>query len=164
MSTNGNGIRELAILARQVREVTLRVFDTVDSSALTWTPTGTRNHILWHMGHAVWVADVLTIEPITGRGELPSGWEQQFGQDSQPATIRDWPDRAVVRSHLESQLQRVLQLFDSEQETLAARADQLWPNSGWPLLEGIIHGWHDEARHQGEVHLLQKLWRAANAR
>ena len=163
MSSNSADLRALAILARQVREVTLRVFDAVDSNALTWTPPGTSNHILWHMGHAVWVADVLTIEPITGRGELPPGWEEQFGQDSRPSTFRNWPDRTVVRSLLESQLHRVLELFNTEQETIAARADQLWPNIGWPLLDGIIHGWHDEARHQGEVHLLQKLWRAASA-
>jgi hypothetical protein len=31
---------------------------------------------------------------------------------------------------------------------------------GWPLLAGIVHGWHDEARHQGEMYLLHKLCRS----
>jgi hypothetical protein len=84
------GPSDLAILAYQVRECTLRLFDATDSDALTWTPPGTVNHILWHAGHAVWVAGVLSTEPITGNSELPPGWAEKFGQHSQPATVREW--------------------------------------------------------------------------
>ena len=77
------GPSDLAILAYQVRECTLRLLDDTEPGALTWTPPGTVNHILWHAGHAVWVADVLTIEPITGHSELPGGWAEKFGQHRQ---------------------------------------------------------------------------------
>src|SRR4051794_39359909 len=105
------GPSDLAILAYQVRECTLRLFDDTDSGALTWTPPGTSNHILWHAGHAVWVADALTIEPITGRSELPDGWAERFGQHSSPKSVHDWPNRTEVRSRLEIQLKRVLDLL-----------------------------------------------------
>jgi DinB superfamily len=147
----------LSILAYQVRGCTLKLFDATDPDALTWTPPGTSNHILWHAGHVVWVADVLTIEPVTGSSELPPGWAERFGQNSQPVMVSDWPRGAEVRSRLESQLERVLNLLD-EHRAKIADADQTPLEGGWPLLDGIIHGWHDEARHQGEVYLLQKLW------
>jgi hypothetical protein len=62
-----HGPSDLAILAYQVRDCTLRLFDATDADALTWTPAGTVNHILWHAGHALWVVDVLSIEPVTGK-------------------------------------------------------------------------------------------------
>jgi hypothetical protein len=153
----------VAILAYQVRECTLRLFDATEPGALTWTPPGTVNHILWHAGHAVWVADVLTTEPVTGESDLPPGWAETFGQDSKPATIRHWPEPLEVRSRLESQMHRILDLLHEYRETIAEKANQKPSEESWPLLYGIIHGWHDEARHQGEMYLLLKLWRAANA-
>src|SRR5262249_55329732 len=63
------GPSDVAILAYQVRECTLRLFDATEPGSLTWTPQGTVNHILWHAGHAVWVADVLTTEPVTGQSD-----------------------------------------------------------------------------------------------
>src|SRR5215203_2346100 len=102
---------DLAVLAYQVRDCTLKLFDATDSDALTWTPPGTANHILWHAGHSVWVAGVLSIEPITGNSELPPGWAEKFGQHSQPSTVRDWPVRSEVRSRLEMQLKRITQLL-----------------------------------------------------
>jgi DinB superfamily len=158
--TNDAGPSDLAILAYQVRDCTLKLFDVTDSDALTWTPPGTVNHILWHAGHAVWVAGVLSIEPITGNSELPPGWAEKFGQNSQPATVRDWPDGTEVRSRLETQLKRVLDLLHECREMIVAKAAQTPPEGGWPLLHGMIHGWHDEARHQGEIYLLQKLRQA----
>ena len=45
---------------------------------------------------------------------------------------------------------------------LGAHADrliQIGSNSDgyWDLTRGVIHGLHDEARHQGEMYLLMKL-------
>ena len=161
MSPFANDVRPdgLAILAYQVRDCTLKLFDATDPDALTWTPPGTANHILWHAGHAVWVAGVLTIEPLTGNSELPAGWTEKFGQNSQPATMRDWPERTEVRWRLETQLKRILDLLDVYRDKIST-ADATLLEGGWPLLHGIIHGWHDEARHQGEMYLLQKLRRA----
>jgi hypothetical protein len=158
---NDAGPSDLAILAYQVRDCTVKLFEATGSDALTWTPPGTANHILWHAGHALWVADVLSIEPITGRGELPPGWAEKFGQNSQPATVTDWPEGIEVRSRLETQLKRILDLLHECRELIVTNADQTPLDGGWPLLHGMIHGWHDEARHQGEMYLLQKLRRAS---
>jgi hypothetical protein len=53
-----------------------------------------------------------------------------------------------------------LDLLHECREMIVTKADQTPPEGGWPLLHGMIHGWHDEARHQGEIYLLQKLRRA----
>ena len=70
-----------------------------------------------------------------------------------------WPTAGDVHELLKAQISRVQDLFDSEAETIVSRASELIPQNGWPLLPGIVHGWHDEARHQGEMHLLTKLYR-----
>ena len=88
MSENANLAVGLSELATQVRTITLRQLEVSEGSILTWAPRGTSNHILWHAGHALWVADVLTIEPITGRGELPNGWAESFGEASRPSKRR----------------------------------------------------------------------------
>jgi hypothetical protein len=159
MSDSANLAAGLSELAAQVRSISLRQLEFSDHSMLTWTPHGTSNHILWHAGHALWVADILTIEPLTGRSELPNGWASTFGQDSRPAETTKWPDGAEVFNLLEAQLGRVLRLFTTQAVTIVARANETIPQNGWPLLSGIIHGWHDEARHQGEMHLLAKLYK-----
>ncbi|MEX2308306.1 MAG: DinB family protein [Pirellulales bacterium] len=159
MATVKNGIAALAELARQVREHTLQ-FLPLPQQWLTWSPPGTSNHILWHAGHALWVQDALTVEPLTGRSELPPGWAPTFGENSRPSTIKDWPDHSEVSGHLEAQLARILDLIEVHAETIINRPDQTPARGGWPLLAGMIHGWHDEARHQGEMYLLFKLLRA----
>ena len=103
-AANPNVISAVAELARQVRRKTLQLLEVPDRSWLTWAPPGTSNHILWHAGHALWLQDVLTIEPLTGRNELQPGFVEKFGQDSRPAAVTAWPDVAEVRSHLEKQL------------------------------------------------------------
>jgi hypothetical protein len=150
----------LSELAKQIRSITVFSLRAAVPAAVMWTPPGLSNHMLWHAGHALWVGDILTVEPITGRSELPAGWEARFGEGSQPATETKWPDGAEVAMLLEKQLDRVLTLFAEHATSIEQRANETPPNSGWPLLAGIIHGWHDEARHQGEMHLLAKLFRS----
>lgn len=160
MSDDANLAVGLSELAAQIRSITLWHLEASERSMLTWTPQGTSNHILWHGGHALWVADILTVEPLAGRSELPAGWAETFGQDSRPGETTKWPDGAEVRQLLETQLHRVLDLFTKQAESIVARASETIPQNGWPLLRGIIHGWHDEARHQGEMHLLTKLYKS----
>jgi hypothetical protein len=148
----------LSELAAQVRSTTVQFLDAAEDAMLTWTPPGTSNHILWHAGHVLWVGDILTVQPITGRSELPAGWAATFGQDSRPATNTRWPDRFEVRSLLEAQLDRILSLYMEHASLIVERASELSPCCGWRLLAGMIHGWHDEARHQGEMYLLMKLY------
>jgi DinB superfamily len=150
----------LAELAIQVREGTLQLLHVPEPEWLTWAPPGTSNHLLWHAGHALWVQDALSIRPLTGQSELPRGWAERFGQDCRPVrSTTDWPDEAEVRQLLEAQLRRILDLLAESAETIAVNAHELLPGSGWPLVPGMIHAWHDEARHQGEMYLLHKLCR-----
>jgi hypothetical protein len=159
MTTNQvNVVYIVSELARQVRHGTLQLLQVPDKSWLTWSPAGTSNHILWHAGHAVWLQDALTIRPLTGGSELPSGWAKTFGQNSLPKLTANWPAEDEVQRRLESQLQRVLALLVEYEDTITRNANADSRPGGWPLLAGIIHGWHDEARHQGEMYLLHKLF------
>jgi hypothetical protein len=153
-------IAALSELARQVRDGTLQLLHVPEPSWLVWTPPGTSNHILWHAGHALWVQDVLCVSPLTGASELPRGWTELFGQNSSPSGIVNWPDETALFKALDTQLSRILELYDQYADTIVVNATESLPGSGWPLLAGIIHGWHDEARHQGEMYLLHKLRRA----
>jgi hypothetical protein len=157
-------IETLTELARQVREQTLKLLHVPDPAWLTWAPPGTSNHLLWHAGHALWVQDVLCIEPLTGLSELPQGWAESFGQDCRPPmSTTAWPEEAEVRERLETQLARILDLLVESSETIIINANAKFPDSGWPLLPGMIHAWHDEARHQGEMYLLHKMRRSASS-
>jgi hypothetical protein len=157
------GAESLAELARQVRGETLRLLAAAPDDWLTWAPEGTSNHILWHAGHAVWVQDGLFVELVTGHSELPAGWNETFGMDGRPVkatnAIQAWPSRVEVAHLLSRQLTRVLELL----ETLPADAltAPVLPDVGQRnLLSAAVHGWHDEAKHQGEMYLLLKLRRA----
>jgi hypothetical protein len=159
MAVDTSVVVALAELARQVRASTLQMLD-VPREWLTWTPAGTSNHILWHAGHALWLQDVLSMAPLTNRSQLPSGWAAMFGQSSRPAETAAWPDRVEVAGHLEAQLREMLQIYAKHAEEIVSYGNKRPRGNGWPLLDGILHGWHDEARHQGEMYLLFKLCRA----
>jgi hypothetical protein len=152
-------IATLAELARQVRSSTLELLHVLDSHWLTWAPPGTSNHILWHAGHALWLQDALTIRPLMGQSELPRGWASAFGQNSRPELHADWPAVPEVRVRLKNQLDRIEGLLSEQAEIIVTRPHATPPGGGWPLVPGMIHGWHDEARHQGEMYLLYKLAR-----
>lgn len=139
-------------LARQVRESTLQRLDDAKPAWLTWAPEGTSNHILWHAGHAVWLQDVLCLQPLTGESRLPDGWADLFGASCRPvAETTEWPAASEVRARLVEQLDDMYAALDA-----AALTDADVPELGGR----IIHGLHDEARHQGEMYLLQKLCQA----
>jgi hypothetical protein len=150
-------VQALSELAEQVRHGTQQLLLRANPAWLTWSPPGTSNHILWHAGHAVWLQDALTIRPLISRSELPSGWTELFGQNSSPASTQHWPDAAEVRVQLGNQLGRILELLEERADSIVACANEVSSTGGWPLLAGMIHGWHDEARHQGEMYLLYKL-------
>src|SRR5262245_17749020 len=124
----------LSELATQVRTITLRQLEVSEGPILTWAPHGTANHILWHAGHALWVADILTVEPVTGHSELPGGWEKTFGENSRPAATTTWPDGGEVCHLLELQLDRILRLFTKYAASIEARASERKPQYVWPLL------------------------------
>jgi len=152
-------IIHLEELARQVRASTLQILDAARDTGLTWAPEGTSNHILWHAGHALWLQDVLCVLPLTGASELPEGWAVKFGSRCRPVrSTTQWPSRREVKGLLQAQLARLLELFRRE----ADRLSRIGPDSPteWDLARGVIHGLHDESRHQGEMYLLLKLCRS----
>jgi hypothetical protein len=145
-------------LVRQVRGGTLQLLDGAPADALRWAPTGTSNHLLWHAGHALWVQGVLFLEPLVGQNELPAGWAESFGMNCRPlAETRDWPERAEVSRLLRDQGDRMLEILATTQAPLA-RFDPA--AEGWDLPRGVVHGLHDEAKHQGEMYLLLKQFAA----
>jgi len=153
-------IAPLSELARHVRGGTLEILDATPVDWLTWAPPGTSNHILWHAGHTLWLQDALCIRPLIGHSELPAGWSESFGQHCRPvATTKNWPTAPEIGRHLEAQLERILELLAEHAEQIAQRGHEVPVSGGWPLLAGIVHGWHYEARHQGEMYLLLKLCR-----
>jgi serine/threonine protein kinase len=151
----------LQALAREVRAKTLQLLVWSRREDLLWAPPGTANHILWHAGHAVWVQDALCIQIATGKSHLPPGWEEMFGMGSRPSLQqKPWPDVREVKSQLEAQLPRwlnVIGAFDDD------ALDRLPPHPHGrdtrTLGECILHGAHDEANHQGEMYLLLKMRR-----
>ena len=153
----------MAELAGQVRGETLRMLAAAPEPWLLWAPEGTSNHMLWHAGHALWVQDVLFIEIVTGKSELPSGWAETFGMDCRPVKLTNqmqaWPKRSEVERLLGQQLTRIVQLLQNlSSDQLATDARPI--DGGRNLLSCTVHAWHDEAKHQGEMHLLLKMQRA----
>lgn len=154
--TTGGTLQELA---RQVRGDTIRILDSAEASWLTQAPQGTSNHILWHAGHAVWLQDLLCERLLSAGGSLPSGWSEKFGMSCRPPSqTKDWPSREELRDLLQTQLERILKLLaGASDDRLAEIADS---NRGPATIsDRIIHGLHDEAKHCGEMYLLQKLCR-----
>jgi hypothetical protein len=147
-------------LARQVRNDTIALLEATPEPWLTWAPPGTSNHILWHAGHALWVVDALCVKTLTGKSELPSGWQETFGMNCRPPNqTKIWPAKTQVVSRLRDQHARVIELLRQ-----AAKPDagpSKWPATKVADMEArIIHGIHDEAKHSGEMYLLFKMCRA----
>lgn len=148
-------------LAKQVRGTTVDFLESVPDDWLLWAPPGTSNHITWHAGHAVWVQDCLCVEPLSGVSDLPLGWSERFGMNCRPvADTHDWPERSELLHHLHTQLSRILALFDEHSDGLGKIGQN--QDGQWDLTRGVIHGLHDEARHQGEMYLLMKLQRTSD--
>lgn len=149
-------------MVRQIRGATLRQLEATPDAWMTWAPEGTSNHIAWHLGHALWLQGVLFLEPATGADELPIGWADVFGMDCRPVReTADWPTREELRRLLTAQRERMLEVL----ATLACKRGSFAEPPSDPvrlanLSRSIIHGLHDEARHQGEAYLLWKLCRA----
>lgn len=147
------------LIFTDVRGKTLRLFGDAPAEMLTWAPAGTANHVLWHAGHAAWVIDVLLVKALTGNGELPEDWTARFGaRGTSPRDTRDWPAREALIESLKKQHDRVMQLLASATPQLLSRTPR--ENNPATVEQWLLHGIHDEAAHQGEMHLLTKLWKA----
>jgi len=151
----------LQSLAVEVRTKTVQLLAATRPEELTRTPAGTSNHILWHAGHALWLQEVLCLQLITGKSELPAGWEGMFKMGSQPRLQKDpWPSKDELLRQLEGQLPRLVDVIGSVSDAaLDALPRFAHRGDSRTLGQCILHGLHDEANHQGEMYLLLKLQR-----
>ena len=149
----------LTELARQVRYSTINFLESAPDDALTFAPIGTSNHIIWHAGHSIWVQDAICIKLLAGGSRLPDAWAESFGMECRPVKeTNDWPAKSQLLTMMETQLQEITELLNStSMEKLTQVADK---SRGEASIAGrIIHGFHDEARHSGEMYLLLKMAR-----
>ena len=145
-------------MVRQIRGFTIELLAVDNLEMYLWAPAGTSNHMTWHAGHTLWVQDALCVVPLTGASELPDEWSKKFGQNCDPvASQTQWPDPKRIQELLKQQHERLIELI------VNIPSDQLVVNADNPkdLVGGIIHGLHDESRHQGEMYLLIKQFTAA---
>ena len=146
-------------LANQVRRGTIRLLEDAPESALLFAPPATSNHIIWHAGHAVWLQDRLCIGLLSGTNELDEEWDATFGMNCRPvAETMTWPDRDALLQKLRDQHQSILNVLDAASE---ADFDRVAAPERGPLTvsQRIVHGFHDEAKHCGEMYLLIKMCR-----
>jgi hypothetical protein len=148
----------LILLAKEVRGKTLRLLDGVPDDLARFT-AGLSNSPLWHAGHVLVTVEHLSVSPATGQPpQYPKGWFELFSWQSRPATTRRdaWPALSEVVHLLREQLDRLTAAI----ATLPPdRLDRIVdPAKNRTLRYSILHGLHDEAGHQGEMHLLRKLY------
>jgi hypothetical protein len=155
----------LIFLAKDVRGKTLQLLDSVSDEQARWAPAGLENHILWHAGHALVVVEHLGLSAATGKPPgNPPGWFELFGWNSKPASVVNWPTRSEVRARLVNQIDRLTESLTTmtDQQLKVPVADQTNPARGREIRWSILHSFHDEANHQGEMWLLSKLRTKAN--
>lgn len=149
----------LLLAAKEIRGKTLRLLDGVTDEQSLWTPPGLQNHILWHAGHALTVVEHLTFSPSplpTQPTGYPQEWFALFNWQSKPTPQTKFPSLSEVVAQLRTQLERVLAYVNKlDDATLAKNIGTA--EKPKTLRYTIFHGLHDEAGHQGEIHLLKKL-------
>ena len=146
----------LLMLAQDVRNKTLKLLDGMTDQQVGYVAPGLTNSILWHAGHVFILVEHLVIIPITAQEPAyPMGWFQMFGWKSKPELVQQWPRLEEVVSQLVDQYRRVSGLIQKlEDKHLATIVDEAKNRT---LRFNIIHAFHDEANHQGEIWLLKKL-------
>lgn len=146
-------------LAKEVRWKTLKLLETVDEEMARFASPGLNNTILWHAGHSVVVVEHLSFWLSPGFvPRYPPSWFEKFSWSSKPAMVTEWPTLAEVVSQLTEQRARLFALIESlsSEQLLKVVGD---PPRSRTLGGSILHALHDEANHQGEIHLLKKLWK-----
>jgi len=146
-------------LVKEVRWKTLKLLETVDEPMARFTPRGLNNTILWHAGHALVVVEHLSFGKNPGfKPQYPESWFEKFSWSSTPATVTDWPTVAEVVAQLTAQRTRLFAFIEplTTEQLNTVVGD---PPRSRTLGGTILHALHDEACHQGEIHLLKKLWK-----
>ncbi len=146
----------LILLANEVRNKTLKLLEGVGDDEARFAAPNLHNTILWHAGHVLTVVEHLAVMPITGAAaSYPDDYFARFSWKSNPAAISDWPALAEIVERLREQLSTVTGALASLAED---RLDEVVdPARNRTLRYSILHGFHDEANHQGEIWLLRKM-------
>jgi hypothetical protein len=144
----------LPMLAKEVRTNTLTMLERLSDEQASFALLN--NSILWHAGHMLVVTEHLCILPLTrAKAGYPDGWFATFSWKSNPLGVTQWPTIEQVRIELRSQLARLMTALErATDEQLDALSET---HAGRTIRWQIIHGLHDEARHQGEIWLLRKV-------
>jgi hypothetical protein len=146
-------------IVKEVRWKTLKLLENLSESQALFVPAGLANHILWHAGHSLVVVEGLACNSLasTELGHappFPREWIDLFRGGSNPAVVTAWPALSDIVAALIAQRTRLLGLLD----TPADLGRIVGPAPRNRTLRGmIVHALHDEAGHQGEIHLLKKL-------
>ncbi len=146
-------------IVKEVRWKTLKLLETVDEPMARFAPKGLNNTILWHAGHSLVVVEHLSFGKNPGfKPQYPESWFDKFNSRSNPSAVTEWPALTEVVAQLIAQRTRLYAFVEP------LTAEQLNTVVGDPprsrtLAGNIVHGLHDEAGHQGEIHLLKKLWK-----
>ena len=150
-------------LVKEVRWKTLKLLETVSEAQARFTPAGLSNHILWHAGHSLVVVEGLACGSLaaTALGQappFPREWIELFRGGSDPASVAAWPTLSDVVIALKDQRTRLLGLLATAGEQGVDLDRIVGPAPRNRTLRGmIVHAMHDEAGHEGEIHLLKKL-------
>jgi hypothetical protein len=147
----------LLLLAKDVRGKTLRILEGVTDEQARFAAPGLQNSILWHAGHSLVVVEHLGVSPVTGKPPAyPKDWFDKFSWMSKPATVKEWPPLSEVVAKLKDQLETLLAVIPGlTEQQLSQPVGEA--SKGRNLRWSILHGFHDEAGHQGEIWLLKKL-------
>jgi hypothetical protein len=142
-----------------VRGKTLRLLEGVDEGLARFTTPKLNNSVLWHAGHALMLVEHLCILPAAGgTPQYPKGWFEIFGWQSRPAAVprQAWPELGDVVARLREQRDRLREVIGNLSAEQLSRVTD--PARNRTLRYSIVHGLHDEACHQGEIHLLRKMY------
>lgn len=148
--------------ARDIRNYTIKLLEISNDEEVLFAPAGTANHMLWHAGHAVAVAHRLALAALTGERPLPDGFFETFGWNSRPAETTRWPARTEILAALKAQSE---ELFAAIQSATPEKLAQPYgdPARNRTVQWYVIHALHDEAKHQGEMYLIKKLYARSQA-
>jgi hypothetical protein len=156
--------KSLHLLATDVRGKTLKLLEGIPDEAARFAPPGLNNSMLWHAGHALIVVEHLAVMPATGNAaSYPAGWFETFSWKSTPAAVKSWPALSDVVKRLQEQLQQLVPVIEGLSEQQLESIPVVNPPRNRTLRHSILHGFHDEANHQGEMWLLRKMYGIKNA-
>ena len=153
-----NSLAVMQEMADQVRASTLEILQAAKPQWLTSSLPGLSNHIIWHAGHALWLQDMLFLQPLGEQGVMPFAYVPLFCQGSKAVRRNKYPSREMLVDLLRQQLDHMKQAMrHCDGARLTGKAPGLsdrYNLGGW-----MLHALHDEARHGGEMYLLYKVCR-----